>query len=368
MKTLIALLLLVNISVYSQQKAKPCGTKTPNEPFRISSKNMRVFKENEAQFTTPLCIKLFFTVFAENDGSSRATLDVDLYRQIQNCVNQFSNHGICFIVGGVRQINNSDLNFQDADTEESELDPYMVEGYLNVFIHLNLEFDGDVLNGISYGIPANRISLVGQVIDQPNNGNITTMAHELGHAMGLYHTFETAYGAESVSRTNSCKDCDDDGDLLCSTPADPDDDTGYLQNNTTPQCVYTGTKLDECNTAYTPDVTNIMAYGVRFCRNSFTAEQGDRMRYILLNNLKMILWNFIANDTITTFGSFTASSGTFEGLARDLFHIMPNGSTFLVNGTANYSMQARKIQINSNTRFSPGAGGRVTIKPNTYCN
>lgn len=65
----------------------------------------------------------------------------------------------------------------------------------------------------------------------------------------------------------------------------------------------------------------------------------------------MILWNFIADETFTVFGSLTVSSGVIEGLARDLYQISPNGGNFLVNGLANYTMQARKIQINSNAKF-----------------
>lgn len=368
MKKILFILLFANvILVKAQQKPRFCGTKTPAIPYKISDKNMRTFLQNETQLTTPLCIKLYFTVFAENNGSSRATLDSEIYRQLQNTVNQYAPHGICFLLGGIRQIDNSDLNFHDADTEESELNPYIVAGYLNVFVHRNLVYGEDLLNGIAYDIPNTDayISLVGSTLDDPNN--LTTMAHEFGHVFGLYHTFETAYGAESVSRTNSCKDCEDDGDLLCSTPADPDDENNYLGLNTTnPGCVYTGTKLDECNALYTPDVTNIMAYGLRFCRNSFTPEQGDRMRYVLVNNSPFLA--IIAQDVFTVFGSLTFSSGVWSGIGRDLYHVSPNGGTFIVNGTANFTMQSKKVLINSNARLSPSNGGKIHLKPNPYCN
>lgn len=370
MKKIIILLFFANVVlVNAQEQPRVCGTKTPSIPYRISSKNMQTFLLKEAQLTAPLCIKLYFTVFAENNGSSRATLDSEIYRQLQNTVNQYAPHGICFVLGGIRQINNSDLNFQDIDTEESELDPYKVAGYLNVFVHLNLVAGQTQLNGTAYDIPniGAYISLVGSVLDEPNSGNISTMAHELGHVFGLYHTFEKSFGAESVSRTNACKDCELDGDFLCSTPADPDDNNGYLATNTS-DCVYSGTRLDECNTPYMPDVSNIMAYGVRVCRNNFTTEQGDRMRYVLANSF--LLSFIIAQETYTEVGSQTYSTGVTTGISRDLYRIFPNGGggNFIINGTANFTLQSKKILINSNTRFSPSNGGRVNLKPNPYCN
>lgn len=364
MKPLILLIIIINFKLLSQNNSNVCGTRTPKVPLRIPKNSMKAFRENVAQFNTPLCIKLYFTIFADNDGSNRATADTTLLRQVQNTVNQFSTHSICFLVGGIRQINNSDHNIQDAATEESELDEYMIPNYLNVFVHKILTLDTSKLNGISYDVPANRISLVGHVISQPQNGNISTMAHELGHAMGLYHTFETAYGAENVARAGTCKDCEDDGDLLCSTSADPNEEAKINAN-----CVYTGVKVDECNSVYFPDVANIMAYGNRRCRNNFTWEQGERMRYILLNNfLITTLWKYIADENFIEIYSNTISSGNYEGITRDFYQILPIGGFYYVNGNANLTVISRKIQINNNVRFSPTTGGRILLKSNTYCN
>ena len=60
-------------------------------------------------------------------------------------------------------------------------------------------------------------------VSSPND--IVTMAHEVGHALGLFHTFEPHSGdplhdTKSVERNKnaSCWDCDVDGDYVCDTP------------------------------------------------------------------------------------------------------------------------------------------------------
>jgi hypothetical protein len=106
--------------------------------------------------------------------------------------------------------------------------------------------------------------------------NQSTMVHELGHYFGLYHTHETALGAENVTRDNSngCWDCQDDGDLLCDTPADPN--LTSTANNA-PNCAYTGSGTDGCGVAYNPSIFNIMSYADKACRITFTAQQRARM-------------------------------------------------------------------------------------------
>jgi len=106
--------------------------------------------------------------------------------------------------------------------------------------------------------------------------NQSTLVHELGHYFDVYHTHETAFGTESVTRTTTdpCYDCGVDGDLLCDTDADPNI-SGNVYGNT---CGFVSSNGNgPCGLPYTPDPNNIMSYSAKACRTVFTLGQQGRM-------------------------------------------------------------------------------------------
>lgn len=106
-----------------------------------------------------------------------------------------------------------------------------------------------------------------------NNGS--TLAHEMGHYLGLYHTHTTSFGSEAVNGS----DCATQGDLICDTPADPNL-SGEVNND---GCIYEGTDTDENGEFYTPQVTNLMSYAAKECRFVITEGQLDKALWTLQN-------------------------------------------------------------------------------------
>ena len=96
--------------------------------------------------------------------------------------------------------------------------------------------------------------------------NTSTLAHEIGHYFGLYHTHQG--GNELVNGSN----CSSAGDLLCDTPADPN--ISGLVNGS---CQYTGNATDANGDTYVPDPLNMMSYSQKHCRDIFTTDQVARM-------------------------------------------------------------------------------------------
>ena len=150
------------------------------------------------------------------------------------------------------------------------------EDYMNVWVVNEIEdnnaqsgiqgFAYFPINSIRDGIIIlhNAIGTVGNI--KPNTALNRTLTHEVGHYLGLYHTFHTTTECgEEIS-------CSTQGDRVCDTP--PTILGGSCAN---PAC--DGSQ----------QVENYMDYTAESCRNMFTQGQKDRMRATLLADRATIL-------------------------------------------------------------------------------
>ncbi len=104
-----------------------------------------------------------------------------------------------------------------------------------------------------------------------------TFSHEVGHWLGLPHTFVQLNCKECVDRSN-CYSC---GDLFCDTEAD------YLHYPW--MCPYQGDSVEPASCpppqdTLHPDATLLMSYAYKPCRSRFSAEQKAYMRYVIQNS------------------------------------------------------------------------------------
>lgn len=153
-----------------------------------------------------------------------------------------------------------------------------------------------------------------------NLSKIAGLAHEIGHYLGLYHTFEG-----SCSNNN----CQTDGDRICDTP--PDESTAGVP------C---GDQVNTCNTdtnsgpfsSDQPDMSwNFLDYGILSCFHDFTPDQATRMNATLEGVRKSLLEskgcqppcttqanaNFLGPNTanagdIVTYTSNSTNAGSFS--------------------------------------------------------
>ena len=189
----------------------------------------------------------------------------------------------------------------------------------------------------SHGSPTDGIVMLASKIQNVGSGH-STMIHELGHYLGLYHTFQ-----------GGCvnNDCLVNGDRVCDTP--PDGSTAPP-----PTCFI---PVNSCSTDTDSGLTtdmddiiwNYVDYGNYACRAGYTQGQADRMVYFI-ENVRSSLLNtnacvdpcpnpfiasFNSDKTIITMGETVNFTNTSTG--GDNYEWQVNGVPFANSVDASYN-------------------------------
>jgi len=143
------------------------------------------------------------------------------------------------------------------------------------------------------GVVIHYASLPGGTLSPYNLGGTAT--HEVGHYLGLYHTFQGGCDTGSCSTT---------GDLICDTPAQASATSGCPSGKDT--CPATG--LDP--------IHNYMDYSTDICYTNFTAGQDTRMNAAVNQYRSWVGSVRVAN------GATTSQNARGEDLVA--FHAVPN--------------------------------------------
>ncbi len=128
-------------------------------------------------------------------------------------------------------------------------------------------------------LPSSHGSAIDGIVIEANwmgtsNANATVLIHEMGHYLGLYHTFK-----------GGCNngDCLTDGDKVCDTP--PDQSTVAVPCNGNSNSCSSDVNPNDPNNPLTSDQNdmfwNYMDYGSLDCTSAFTAGQVARMNYYI---------------------------------------------------------------------------------------
>ncbi|MEM6343162.1 MAG: T9SS type A sorting domain-containing protein [Bacteroidota bacterium] len=176
----------------------------------------------------------------------------------------------------------SALNYIDDDVfynfdyseETALLNAHQVSNVLNIYFFASLTYNGGNLCGYSYLPPSADVVMMANFCS--TNGS--TLIHEVGHYLSLYHT----HGKTNSGTTDEYVDgsnCSSAGDDVCDTPADPN-----LFGRVDMNCNYTGNQVDAKGDPFQPMTNNIMSYALSSCRTVFTPGQFARVSYSLAND------------------------------------------------------------------------------------
>lgn len=229
--------------------------------------------------------------------------------------------------------------------------------YINIWLVSNVE--GEAYSDFSCGVWT-RLRVGGYATMPPGGGATdgivvpgfgTVLAHEMGHYLGLYHTFEGGcYNA----------DCTLNGDRVCDTP--PDDNVLSSPSCTAPgNSCNTDTLSNFSNLNFFTDVpdqiANFMDYGNGSCHIEFTQGQADRMRASILS----LRPGLLVDECTPPCGDNILSDFT-----RDIDEPIPGDVINFTNtstGATNFEWLVNGVVVSTGTNFSysPTAMGRDTI-------
>ncbi len=343
-KKIFFFILFLSVQIYCIAQPKKCKSPTINIQ---SQQQAETWAAQRAPLAVNKLVRVYFHILRSDGGTlgEAATL-TQIDEEFADLVEDFAPYNICFANVGFDYINNSYINYElnpDVQADVDLLLPFLIPNCINIFYHRALAGYG----GNAYNIPNTFCS-----IDDDNIGSWRTISHEVGHCLGLRHTFSTGDGEEYINGTG----CSTRGDRVCDTQADPYTESSCFTATT---CNYTGTCTDPSGASnYAPPYQNIMSYwAAEGCTvTHFTAGQYARATSFLETDAGLL--NTVSPATQTA-GAGTVSSGYYFRTARNSITINP---VLNITGATISSLQSQSVTVPSGFLAAPTGNGSTTIK------
>ncbi len=309
MKTYLVLIMIFLTAGLLNAQSERCGTIPTQEEITYLNRNQTNKETFSYRYLTSVIeIPIANHIVRTSNGDGGLSTQ-ELATAIQNLNAFYAQANIQFIeCEPVKFIDNS--NWYDLVTSDdfNVYETNNVRNVLNIYYFNSINAGGFPLCGYTNFPPGpDRIMMANSCTVSG-----TTLIHEIGHYLSLYHT----HGTSNCGTTDELVDksnCSVAGDRLCDTPADPNLYRNCATSLVDYNCVYTGTLTDVKGQAYNPQTNNIMSYGRASCKSIFTQQQFDRVVYSALNDRDYLSCNSSISCS-TLISSFPYTEGFESGL------------------------------------------------------
>ncbi|KAH8999395.1 Metalloprotease [Lactarius akahatsu] len=255
------------VAVNSTVTPRRCGTTISPEKLIAAEKHFEANKPAQAlvESATAATVQVYMHVISEDTTAAGGNLaDSAIAAQISALNSGYSGSGLSFSLAGTTRTVNSDWfnNVDDTSVEQDQMKSALRVGGASTLNLYSVGFTNSGLLGYSTfpsdyasdpvddGVVFLFSSVPGGSTTDYNEGK--TVTHEVGHWVGLYHTFEGG--------------CSGSGDFVSDTPAEASPASGCP------------TGRDTCSTTGVDPIHNYMDYSIDSCMNQFTAGQITRFK------------------------------------------------------------------------------------------
>ncbi len=347
------------------QEPKTCGPYKINQAAFDKALQFEKSKSQAAQnaLSSTILMRVYFHIVTDDDGTNAAATVAQISNEFNTLASNYSPDNLCFLNAGFNHINSTFLNNNfNADTDPaSDFDSYQIPNCINIFYMKTINGSNASCGGsCGYGgIALGGIPGTYCLISSGNIAQGQTISHEVGHCMGLLHTFEPVNGYEDIDGSNSTTAAD----LIGDTPADPfaykaKNNTCFTSSN---QCTYNGTCTDpKGQTNYSPPYTNLMAYwwaNSCYFALQITSNQFTRVNSFLTTNAA--LQQCEATLATANISNVNVSSGYYFAAAVTTLN---SGDNVNISGNTISTLGAGNVVINPGFDAAPSGNGLVLIR------
>ncbi len=329
---LFSILVSMTSQLTSQNNLEPvCGTVTTLNKLEQYNTLKPLLKKYETEFMTMKSSQSkssAHTIYSipikahiiRTSGGTDGLNDGELKAAIATLNSIFSESSLEFILyGEINYIDNDNFYHFKSNEEKALVETNNLSGLVNIYFTDYIENTSDE-SICGYAHNEENYDVI--IMNNSCATNGTSLAHELGHFFSLIHT-HGIYNDQLTKEFVNGKNCNEEGDQICDTPADPKL-TSKNQNNF---CRYVGDEKDCNGDTFTPDTGNIMSYSMKGCRSYFSKQQLSRM-YAYYLSVK----NYLNMDTTSNLKNVVGNekSGKLNikifpnPISGDVLYMQPN--------------------------------------------